>query len=846
MVERIAELLKLNEEKVKERLRYLDLGEEEIKLLHELAGNIGEEDAERIFTSFYEHLLKFEDVRKIFLREEGLIEALKRKQIQHLTELLTGNYDLDYALKRLNVGLVHEREGVDVVSYTGAFAKWTELVVNLLKDRVHKDKLIPTVVALFKAVIFDLTLSIDAYYYTRILKSTEKKYQTILDAVNDGVVIVELETKRIVDINKKMEQLIGVEESKVVGREVYWLYPEELEDTMKHRCRLYIEKGEGVSGLFHIENKESGEWIPVELSLGRYEFDGKRYVVVVFRDIRERLRHEEEVRRLNKLYEALSSVNMLTTTSGSVDFIFRGVVEALEKRGGFKYAGMFASNGKVESLHESGEFTDADVSVCVPIDTIGGRLHFLVVSRYGEEPFSREEIELLREIAHDVSFGVRRVSSEERLTHLALHDQLTDLPNRAYFVQRLNEFLNTARNTGREVGLLLIDIDHFRELNEALGHTLGDKVLKEVAEKLRDVVRSSDFLARVGGDEFGIIVNSDNANGAIEKLIGRILTRFDKPLDIDGRRIYITFSFGASVFPQDVESSEVLFSNAMASVERAKGLGGNRLVMYSGGVSKATEEKVRLRVSLRGALENEEFKLYYQPKVDLKTGRVVGAEALLRWVRTGEVVPPGKFIPVLEEGELIHRVGEWVIKEAIRQSEEWRKMGISVPVAVNVSPIQLKVPTFAEHLISSLEKCDCERCNLEIEITESAVMEDVALSVELIKTLRDMGIRTYIDDFGTGHSSLAYLKKLPVQGLKIDREFIKDLPGDREDLEIVKAALLLAKTFGFETVAEGIETEEQRNILRELGCDTAQGYFFAKPMPVEDFERYVLENLSGD
>ncbi|EDP75523.1 EAL domain-containing protein [Hydrogenivirga sp. 128-5-R1-1] len=837
MIDRIAKLLRLDEEKVRERLRYINLSEEDRRLLKALAEKLDEESVEEIFDDFYEHLLNFEEPRRIIERKD--IKPLKEKQVSHLLELLKEDYDLEYALRRLNVGLAHEREGVDSVYYTGAFAKWIELVVKLIKDKVPPEDLVPTLLALFKAVIFDITLSLDAYYYSRILKSGEKKYQTILDAVNDGVVIVNLESKRIVDINRKMEELLGLEEKDVVGREIFWLYPRELEDTMRHRCKLYIEKGEGVSGIFYIENKSSGEWIPVELSLGRYEFDESDYAVVVFRDIRERLKHEETMRKLSRLYEALSAVNTLITTVKDTDYLFKTVADILRNKGGFKYAGVFTANGKEETLHEEGEFGSMEVSACIPIGEFDGKHHYIVVAKYGDEAFTEDEAELLREIAHDVSFGIRKVSSEERISYLTLNDPLTGLPNRTNFINRLNEALSRAKAHGDEVGLLLIDIDHFKELNEALGHTVGDEVLKEVARRIREVVRSSDFLARVGGDEFGVIVNSEEARNAIDKLIKRILKQFSKPIPVNGHSVFITLSFGGSIFPQDVDNSEILFSNAMASVEKAKELGGNRLVMFSRGVSKATEEKIKVRTNLRYALERGEFRLFYQPKVDLKTGTVVGAEALLRWLRTGEVVPPGKFIPILEEGELIHRVGEWVIEEALKQSERWKEAGLSVPIAVNLSPLQLKVPSFAEQFLTTIETCDCDFCNIEIEITESAVMEDVALSVELIKALKEKGIKTYIDDFGTGHSSLAYLKKLPVHGLKIDMEFIRDIPEDKEDLEIVKASVLLAHTFGMIAVAEGVEKEEQRKVLRELGCDQAQGYLFLPPVPPEEFERYL-------
>jgi EAL domain-containing protein (putative c-di-GMP-specific phosphodiesterase class I) len=331
----------------------------------------------------------------------------------------------------------------------------------------------------------------------------------------------------------------------------------------------------------------------------------------------------------------------------------------------------------------------------------------------------------------------------------------------------------------------------------------------------------------------------------VEKLIERIRQALSHSLVVDSQELYITFSYGVSLFPSDVKTHDVLFTNAIASVNRAKQLGGNRVVFFSEEVLTSTEDRLKLRTDLRKALERKEFVLFYQPKIDLSTGKVSGCEALIRWKKRGKFIPPSKFLPLLEEGELIHEVGEWVVTEACTQLKTWKERGIDISVAVNVSPAQLKIPAFADRLLYSISSCGGLFENFEIEITESTIMEDTAMSVEFLNTLASYGIRTYIDDFGTGYSSLAYLKKLPVYALKIDREFVKDLPHDRDDLEIVKATVLLAKTFGLKTVAEGTETREQVELLRELGCNYAQGYYFAKPMPVKEFEEFLLSRGSN-
>ncbi len=376
-------------------------------------------------------------------------------------------------------------------------------------------------------------------------------------------------------------------------------------------------------------------------------------------------------------------------------------------------------------------------------------------------------------------------------------------------------------------------------MNEALGHNYGDLILKLVSVRLREVVRSSDFLGRIGADEFAVIIQSSKARTSVDRLVERLMDAFSMPLIINSSEMYITFSFGASYYPVDAREPEKLLTNAIASLERAKNLGGNSIVHFSSEVAVASEDRLRLRTELRKAFEKEEFALFFQPKIDLKTGKVSGAEALLRWIRKGKIVSPGLFIPLLEEGELIHHIGEWVVKKASESIRILKNKGLEIPLAVNISPIQLKVPSLAERILYWISSEGGNFESIEVEITESALMEDTSVSVEFLNALASYGIKTYIDDFGTGYSSLSYIKRLPVYALKIDREFVKDLPYDRDDLEIVKATILLAKTFGLKTVAEGVETGEQAELLKDLECDYAQGFYFAKPMPFEEFERYL-------
>ncbi len=838
VLERIAKVLQLDEREVRRRLSYIDLTEEERKLLRKIFRRLRRKDVEKVLEELYEHLLSFEEMREILLRKD-LIKKHRKAQEDYFKGLLKGNYDREYVLSRLRVGLIHERASIQTKYLTGALSKLIEGIFLAVRGRLKPEELVPVAFALFKIVIFDLSLILDTYYFSKMLRDESRRYRAILSSVKDAILVVDLETMRIVDVNKKGEELLGKRGEDIIGHKIAWIFPRELRHLLSYVFKDYIEKKKELTETIYIENKASGEWIPVEIIIGSFEFEGRKFGVGVLRDERKKLKREEYIKKLKNLYETLSRINTFITTVRDEEELFKKAVKAI-KEGGFRYVGLYERE-RQEPLVEEGFFAKEDTSICIPLESTNGKEIYLLVSRYSKEGFTREEVELLKEITHDLTFGIKNIIAERRASHLELYDPLTDLPNRNYFTKKLEEYMEKAEGEKKEVGLLLFDIDHFSELNQAFGHTEVDRLLKKVSKKLRDLVRSSDFIGRIGADEFGIIVYSDDARGSVDKLMERVREEFSTPILTDSSTVYITFSCGASFFPEDGKTPELLFKNASASLLRAKSMGGNKIVYYTETEQDEVLEKVKLRSDLRRAIQRKEFVLYYQPKIDLKQRKIVGAEALIRWVRDGKIVPPSKFIPVLEEGELIQEVGEWVIRETCRQVKEWKRKGIDIPVAVNISPVQIKFPSLAERLIYLIAECGRGMPNLEIEITESAIMENITLVVEVLKMLTDAGIKVYIDDFGTGHSSLAYLKKLPAYAIKIDREFIKGIPQDRDDVEIVKATILLAKTFNLKTVAEGVETGEQATLLSELGCDYAQGYYFAKPMPAKMFEKYYIE-----
>jgi diguanylate cyclase (GGDEF)-like protein/PAS domain S-box-containing protein len=429
----------------------------------------------------------------------------------------------------------------------------------------------------------------------------------------------------------------------------------------------------------------------------------------------------------------------------------------------------------------------------------------------------------------------RRVKHEQRLAFLAQFDPLTGLPNRALLADRFSQMIVQAKRHGSLLGVLFIDLDHFKHVNDTLGHAGGDELLKEAARRLQASVRPGDTVARISGDEFAVLLG-DLARAEDAALVAqKILDRLAEPVEIAGKEIFVSASVGIAAFPADGAEAESLLRAADAAMYRAKQAGRNAYQFFTPEIDQRTRARAQLGSDLRRALERNEFELAYQPKYDLRTGLPCGAEALLRWRRPdGEVVGPAQFIPVLEETGLIVPVGEWVLRRACTDLKGWQEEGLPrLPVSVNVSARQFRQPDLDARIRALVDAAGLDPSLLELEITESQLMHDPEHGVRMVKALHEHGFRIAIDDFGTGYSSLSYLTRFPVSALKIDRSFVADALGDPADAAIVRTIIDMAHTLGFLVVAEGVENQEQASFLRGLGCQQAQGYLFARPMAAD-------------
>ena len=469
--------------------------------------------------------------------------------------------------------------------------------------------------------------------------------------------------------------------------------------------------------------------------------------------------------------------------------------------------------GEIWNRRKSGEVYPQWQTICAILDDSGFVSHYVAV-------FS------------DIS-AIKH--TERELAYLAHHDPLTSLPNRLLFNDRTAQALAAAQTNKRGCALLLLDLDHFQSINDSLGHNIGDQLLKSVGERLKGVIGEGVTLARLGGDEFAVLLENCSQLGQAAVTAQSIIDGMKDPFELDNHRLFISVSIGISLFPSDALSAEQLLRNADSALFKAKGNGRAGYALYTEELTAHAQQRVETAAELRRALEQEELRVYYQPVHDLSSGQMIGVEALVRWQHPQRgLVPPGEFIPIAERTGLISDIDTWVMRQACLQMVQWQREGKTLDfIAVNVSSRLFVHRDLYQYVAQVLHETQLAPAFLELEVTESAVMEDPEVALEQLHRLRELGLRLAIDDFGTGYSSLLRLKRLPVQKLKIDQGFVAGLPSDEDDMAIVRVIIALARSMGMQIQAEGIEHAEQSQCLLEQQCDLGQGYWYGRPVPAQ-------------
>ncbi len=730
------------------------------------------------------------------------------------------------------------------------------------------------------------------------LQTSEERFRTMFVQAPIGIAFIDSLAGRIHEANPRFAEIAGRSMAEMAN--IDWLqitHPDDVQADLDNMALLNAGKING----FRMEKRyrhPDGTAVWVDMTITPFKIGDQAHPrhLCMIQDITERKAAEARIAHLNRVYAVLSGINMLIVRARGRDELFREACRIAVEAGGFRMALIaivdrsattivpVASAGKDEALlnmikdilssaeeapntmvaralrektaivsnnsqtdpllvfgrqyAESGVRSMAILPLLVADAAVG------VLALYADEIefFHEEELALLAELAGDIAFAIDHIDNQERLDYLAYYDDLTGLANRRLFLERVAQYLRSAASDGHKLAVFLMDLERFKNINDSLGRPAGDALLRQAAEWLTLYAGDANLLARIDADHFALVLPQVRKDGDVTRLLEKTMAAFlEHPFRLNDAVFRISATVGVAVFPDDGADAETLFGNAEAALKKAK-VAGERYLFYTQKMTEAVAGKLTLENQLRQALDNEEFVLHYQPKVNLASGKLTSAEALIRWndPRTG-LVPPGRFIPILEETGLIYEVGRWALRQAIADYLRWRAAGLpAVRIAVNVSPLQLRNRGFIDEIRQVIGIDARAAAGLELEITESLIMEDVKGTIGSLQAIRALGVTVAVDDFGTGFSSLSYLAKLPVDTLKIDRSFIIEMTAAQEGLALVSTIITLAHSLKLKVVAEGVETEEQSRLLRLLACDEMQGFLFSKPVPAEIFETRFL------
>ncbi len=705
-----------------------------------------------------------------------------------------------------------------------------EIRLSPFDDQANKTTII--------AMVRDISDRIEA---AEALSQSEERWRSLAANSPDHIFLLDLE------LNFKFLNYPGqgVKMEDVIGQSVMMFVPPDFQEDAKRCFNEVLETGGSSS--YSSEFVANGKQCYYESYVGPVLRDGEVVSLVVnARDITQRKLVEDKLRQSAVVVENAGEGVVVTNTHNrivSVNHAFTEITLYSKEEVQDKHHTILRSDrhdddfysaiwnevkeagrwqGESWSRRKTGEIFPAWVTISTVRNDEGNVTNYVII-------FS--DISIIK-------------SSQDKLDFLAHHDPLTGLPNRLLFTDRLDHAIQRANRQSDNVAVFFIDLDRFKNINDTLGHPVGDQLIQQAAQRLRSVVREEDTVARLGGDEFIIALEGLNRKSDADILARKVIAAFREPFSIEEHELHVTLSLGVSMFPADGQDGESLIKNADVAMYRAKEEGRNNYNFYTADLASSVFERLALESALRKALERNELSLVYQPQYCLQTNKVVACESLMRWENpTLGVISPARFVPIAEESSLIIELGQWGLLAACSQMKRWLLMGATLErIAVNVSAVQLQRGDFVATIRAVLDETGLAAQYLELEVTESVIMCNSDHAIDILSELKALGVSLAIDDFGTGYSSLSYLKRLPVDKLKIDRSFVSDIPHDSNDMEISRAVIALAKSLGLKVVAEGLETEEQRKFMISEGSQDAQGYLFGKPVLADEFFKLYLKH----
>jgi diguanylate cyclase (GGDEF)-like protein/PAS domain S-box-containing protein len=666
----------------------------------------------------------------------------------------------------------------------------------------------------------------------QLLRDSEERYRSLVELAPDAIFMHV--DRRVTFVNSAALRLLGATSAdQLIGRDIAELVDADFRDIVNHRLEA-LSRNESVPLIEERLLRLDGTLVDVEVAAISFPFHGRTAVQVVARDVSER-------KAIEARYRLLFERNLAGVYRTTLDGAILDCNDALARILGYVDANELLAAESTDFYYDAAE--RARIVALLREQKSLSNVEVAVRRQDGKAVWVIENVTLIegRGGEPDICEGTiiditARKTAEEQIEYQAYHDSLTTLPNRLLFRDRITVALAHARRTGHHAAVMFLDLDQFKLVNDTLGHTVGDRLLQATASRIVSCVRAEDTVARMGGDEFTILLSDISDRKDAAKVAQKVLDAISLPVMVDNHELFATTSIGIAVFPDDGIDAEMLLQNADRAMYRAKELGRNNFQYATPAGFDTSGGRLQLERHLHHAFERGEFVLHYQPMIETRTARVVGAEALIRWNHPDRgLLPPDEFIAIAEECRLIVPIGEWVLRTACEQMQSWHRAGHQLRIAVNLSPRQFQQRDLTTMVERVLEDTGFPAHFLDLEITESTAMQNAELSLVVMKRLKEMGIRISIDDFGTGYSSLSYLKRFPIDTVKIDQGFVRDLASDTSDGAIVSAVISMARALKLRVVAEGVETREQLAFLQREECAEIQGFFYSRPLPAEEF-----------